>query len=57
MPRVGFELTITVFERAKTFHALDHAATVKGPDFVSLLQMHRKVIQWITGAKKGHAVA
>jgi hypothetical protein len=23
MPRVGFELTILVFERAKTFHALD----------------------------------
>jgi hypothetical protein len=28
MPRVGFELTIAVFERAKTFHALDRAATV-----------------------------
>jgi hypothetical protein len=26
MPRVGFELTIPVFERAKTVHALDHAA-------------------------------
>jgi hypothetical protein len=28
MPEVGFELTIPVFEGAKTFHALDRAATV-----------------------------
>jgi hypothetical protein len=30
MPRVGFEPTIPVFERAKTVHALDCAATVIG---------------------------
>jgi hypothetical protein len=30
MPRVGFETTIPVFERAKTVHALDGAATVIG---------------------------
>jgi hypothetical protein len=30
MPRVGFEPTIPVFERAKTFHALDRAASVIG---------------------------
>jgi hypothetical protein len=30
MPRVGFELTIPVFERAKTFHALDRGTTVIG---------------------------
>jgi hypothetical protein len=30
MPWVGFETTIPVFERAKTFHALDRAATVIG---------------------------
>jgi hypothetical protein len=30
MPRVGFELTILVFERAKTIHALERAATVIG---------------------------
>jgi hypothetical protein len=30
MPRVGFEPTIPVFERAKTVHALDRAATVIG---------------------------
>jgi hypothetical protein len=30
MARVGFEPTIQVFERAKTVHALDSAATVIG---------------------------
>jgi hypothetical protein len=30
MPWVGFELTIPAFERAKTVHALDRAATVIG---------------------------
>jgi hypothetical protein len=30
MPRVGFEQTITAFERAKTVHALDRAAIVIG---------------------------
>jgi hypothetical protein len=30
MPRVGFELTTPVFERAKTVHALDRATTVIG---------------------------
>jgi hypothetical protein len=30
IPWVGFEPTIPVFERAKTSHALDHAATVIG---------------------------
>jgi hypothetical protein len=31
MPRVGFELTTPVFERAKTVHALDRAAPVIDP--------------------------
>jgi hypothetical protein len=31
MPRVGFEPTILVFERAKRVHALDCAVTVIGP--------------------------
>jgi hypothetical protein len=31
MPRVGFKPAIPMFERAKTFHALDRAATVMGP--------------------------
>jgi hypothetical protein len=30
MPRVGFELTTPVFDRAKMVHALDRAATVIG---------------------------
>jgi hypothetical protein len=30
MPRVGFELTIPVFERAKTVHTLDREATAIG---------------------------
>jgi hypothetical protein len=30
MPRVGFELTIPAFERAKTDHVLDRAATEIG---------------------------
>jgi hypothetical protein len=30
MPRVGFELMIPVFERAKTFRNLDRAVTVIG---------------------------
>jgi hypothetical protein len=33
MPRVGFELTIPAFERAKTVHALDCAASVIGLSF------------------------
>jgi hypothetical protein len=30
MPQVGFEPTTSVFERAKTIHALDGADTVNG---------------------------
>jgi hypothetical protein len=30
MPQVGFEYTIPVFEREKTVHVLDRAATVIG---------------------------
>jgi hypothetical protein len=30
MPRVGFEPTTPVFERVKTVHVLDRAATVIG---------------------------
>jgi hypothetical protein len=33
MPRVGFKSTNPVFERTKTFHALDRAATVTGFQF------------------------
>jgi hypothetical protein len=30
MPRVGYELTTAVFERAKTVHTIDRATTVIG---------------------------
>jgi hypothetical protein len=33
MPQVGFEPTIPVFERVKTVHALDRAATVIGEEW------------------------
>jgi hypothetical protein len=33
MPRVRFESTIPVFERVKTVHALDRAATVTGINY------------------------
>jgi hypothetical protein len=36
MSRVGFEPTIPAFERAKTVHALDRAATVIGFDLSSI---------------------
>jgi hypothetical protein len=35
MPQVGLEPTIPVFERAKTVHALDSAATVIGLQFTA----------------------
>jgi hypothetical protein len=34
MPLEGFEPTIPVFERAKTVHALDRAATLIGLSFI-----------------------
>jgi hypothetical protein len=36
MPRLGFEPATPVFERAKTVHALDRAATVIGLFFLFL---------------------
>jgi FAD synthase len=46
MLRVGFEPTIPAFERAKTFHVLDRAATVVGYCSVLLsLKTSFKVIQ------------
>jgi hypothetical protein len=40
MPRMGFELTIQVFERTKTVHAVDHAATVTGSVGVYACRKH-----------------
>jgi hypothetical protein len=45
MPRVGFEPTIPIFERAKTAHALDRSAAVIGiltsyhPEILILLEI------------------
>jgi hypothetical protein len=38
MPRVGFELTTPVFQRAKTVHALGRVSTVIGKVKLSLQQ-------------------
>jgi hypothetical protein len=46
MPRVGFEPTIPVFERAKTIHASDRAATVIGICICSSLKLCRKIQVW-----------
>jgi hypothetical protein len=40
MPCVGFELTLPVFERAKTVHALYCAATVIGHSLASSAQIN-----------------
>jgi hypothetical protein len=37
MPRLGFEATITVFERLETVHALDRTVTVIGRILLLLL--------------------
>jgi hypothetical protein len=39
MPRVAFELTIAVFERAKICHALERAATAIGNFFFYLTKL------------------
>jgi hypothetical protein len=44
MPRVGFESTIPVFERAKTVYALDRAATVIGYELLKGLFRTRKEV-------------
>jgi hypothetical protein len=43
MPRVGFEPTNPVFERAKAVHALDRAATLLGK-FTDILKERRTKI-------------
>jgi hypothetical protein len=50
MPLVGFEPTIPVFERAKTFHVSDCAATVISS------QMRKKVKLSLKQAVKAHRV-
>jgi hypothetical protein len=43
MPQVDFELTILVFEREKTVHALDRAVTVFGGTWCSSIKFRRIV--------------
>jgi hypothetical protein len=43
MPRVGFEPTIPVFERAKAVHALDRAATVSGRCITTVIKSRKKI--------------
>jgi hypothetical protein len=45
MPWVGFELTITAFERAKTFHALDCTATVIGQFMYRVYEMSHSLFR------------
>jgi hypothetical protein len=40
MPLVGFKPTIPVFKRAKTFHALDHAAAVTSTCLTYYILIH-----------------
>jgi hypothetical protein len=44
MPQVGFEPTIPVFERAKTVHALDCAATVIGMSPSNIVKVNRRMM-------------
>jgi hypothetical protein len=47
MPRVVFEPTIPAFERAKTVHALDRAATVIGnmkPTFLKIIEYIERLV-------------
>jgi hypothetical protein len=43
MPRVGFEFTIPASRRARTFHALDHWATVTGEPYIYTCVLFREV--------------
>jgi hypothetical protein len=42
MPIAGFEPTIPVFKRAKTFHALDRAVTVTAHVVIHVLSSEKK---------------
>jgi hypothetical protein len=52
MSWVGFEPTIPAFERAKTFHALDRAATVIGYSYYWLF----KIKVWVCDDIEWHNV-
>jgi hypothetical protein len=46
MPRVGFEPTIPVLERAKTVHGLDRAATVIGQIYLLLYVVYEHCMKY-----------
>jgi hypothetical protein len=50
MPQVGFEPTIPAFERAKTVHTLDRAATVIGLNKKIYIHITQKL--FVRGADK-----
>jgi hypothetical protein len=52
MPQVGFEPTITAFERAKTVHALDRAATVIGTLRCGLLTINEQETTYFVSTLK-----
>jgi hypothetical protein len=52
MLRVGFEPTIPVFERAKTVHVLDRAATVIG----KCLYYNFKVLYAVRSTVRNHCL-
>jgi hypothetical protein len=45
MPQVVFERTIPAFELAKTFYALDHAATVIGLCIISYSSVYKASVK------------
>jgi hypothetical protein len=49
MPQLGFEPTIPVFERGKTVHALDRAATVIGKHSASYLEFRPCLSLFVKG--------
>jgi hypothetical protein len=54
MPRVGFEPTIPAFERAKTVHALDGAATVIGStNLLADLNLNIRVSNFLAFLEEG----
>jgi hypothetical protein len=46
MPRMGFERTIPAFDRTKTVHALDRAATMIGITYIYLANYERSIEFW-----------
>jgi hypothetical protein len=44
MPRMEFEPTIPVFDRARTFHALDHAAIMVDIESIQIINMLQIII-------------